>query len=70
VELPARLQRYDGLIDYLVEQLMREVADPKKETPDQVTTGAGADLPRLDQHEQDLDEAYKRAPSAATIARN
>jgi hypothetical protein len=46
--LPPHLARYDALLDFLVEELVREIADPEMKTPDQVITGAGADLPRLD----------------------
>jgi hypothetical protein len=61
VPLPGRLQRYDSLIDLLVEQLVREVAIAKTETPAGSSPPAGANSTQ-DEHAQ----LYRPPERAAT----
>ena len=62
--LPAHLAKYDGLIDMIVEQLVREIENCREiEPPAGSRLPAGADSLRL---QEQAYEGYAGAASAAT----
>jgi hypothetical protein len=62
--LPTHLQRYDGLIDLLVEQLVREIGEEGLfEAPGRGGTRPGVNLQQQD--DQQHVEAYASAARAA-----
>lgn len=65
--LPAHLQRYSGLLDLLVEALVREVGEEAGETPDRGGTRSGFSLQQQD--DQQHGEVYATAASAANSPR-
>jgi hypothetical protein len=60
--LPPHLARYDALLDFLVEELVREMADPETKTPADHDSGGGDS--RL---QEQADEGYIPAAPAATV---
>jgi hypothetical protein len=64
--LPPRLQRYDSLIDLLVEQLAREMETPDVKTPARMQVPVGVSSTQHDHDQYDHGEFRTAAEPAAT----